>query len=673
MKENRHSTKVEERKETVVLRVNACQQMVLELAQSAFSFFIKMADTALAITSQSFCDGQMFVSSDRSSPSTREEYIAGRIERSGVAVSRCFATQWFCERIRRRTYPRPSCYASSPSSAAPIRLRLRLLSLSTSKYSAGRSVAGGASRVSFSLPTSSLSTRQRAQYESVDRALEELLRAMPDFTIGLEEEVASAALVAKAVEIWLRILMMEHKWTCVGDCTFVDSTFAGTEERSNVCALNLVRVQPEMGDDLVFLVSPEVVRFNRCKHGLELKSDYFICVQLRHGSHPNKWFPSAYILQDPVFSPALNSIRSLKALDALESFVKLIEAWNFFSLGQLKVKACAYWIYFVVIDFLCAPIVEHVEYTASKKPVQLLTTYLSTWILAIQEVSTLGTGTNIPSWIKATNHLACHILKKDTSYSEEFVKKYLICRDLKSSLDFHTPKPSICGTRELQHKYVQKNSTVICRSSLGTRKDYTGNIGNICSTTDSVPAAVMKVPPSASIDSAVTPEKPRQPTFGKRKMVKVQKGIISSSQMTHSFLAEEKHISAGSGVSKDPPQRSKQLGNKKEKTIVPGTKSLEKSGKEVAVEISQKKARNNEKISSALQYLSLYNLAEDSKTRPKQCTDQSAISEKVANCYIRGELQSLTVADLKCFLAFKRAKVGGKKEELVKRVASLLT
>ncbi|XP_042385306.1 uncharacterized protein LOC121976942 [Zingiber officinale] len=523
---------------------------------------------------------------------------------------------------------------------------------------------------------------QRAQYESVDRALEELLRAMPDFTIGLEEEVASAALVAKAVEIWLRILMMEHKWTCVGDCTFVDSTFAGTEERSNVCALNL-RVQPEMGDDLVFLVSPEVVRFNRCKvtdlvnskawerfvngvqvlledcdllractiipslyqayiigvckllpdnesfekltclwslkHGLELKSDYFICVQLRHGSHPNKWFPSAYILQDPVFSPALNSIRSLKALDALESFVKLIEAWNFFSLGQLKVK----------------------------------------------EVSTLGTGTNIPSWIKATNHLACHILKKDTSYSEEFVKKYLICRDLKSSLDFHTPKPSICGTRELQHKYVQKNSTVICRSSLGTRKDYTGNIGNICSTTDSVPAAVMKVPPSASIDSAVTPEKPRQPTFGKRKMVKVQKGIISSSQMTHSFLAEEKHISAGSGVSKDPPQRSKQLGNKKEKTIVPGTKSLEKSGKEVAVEISQKKARNNEKKKD--------NLAEDSKTRPKQCTDQSAISEKVANCYIRGELQSLTVADLKCFLAFKRAKVGGKKEELVKRVASLLT
>lgn len=56
----------------------------------------------------------------------------------------------------------------------------------------------------------------------------------------MEEEVASAALVAKAVEIWLRILMLEHKWTCVGNYTFVDSTFAGAEERSNVCALNLV-------------------------------------------------------------------------------------------------------------------------------------------------------------------------------------------------------------------------------------------------------------------------------------------------------------------------------------------------------------------------------------------------------------------------------------------------
>jgi len=38
----------------------------------------------------------------------------------------------------------------------------------------------------------------------------------------------------------------------------------------------------------------------------------------------------------------------------------------------------------------------------------------------------------------------------------------------------------------------------------------------------------------------------------------------------------------------------------------------------------------------------------------------------------RGSLQSLTIPDLKSFLTTKKAKVGGKKEELIQRITALL-
>ncbi|RRT84966.1 hypothetical protein B296_00011962 [Ensete ventricosum] len=43
-----------------------------------------------------------------------------------------------------------------------------------------------------------------------------------------------------------------------------------------------------------------------------------------------------------------------------------------------------------------------------------------------------------------------------------------------------------------------------------------------------------------------------------------------------------------------------------------------------------------------------------SKMRTKQCVDQSVITAKVMDCHMRGELQSLTMVDLKCFLTSKK-------------------
>jgi hypothetical protein len=52
--------------------------------------------------------------------------------------------------------------------------------------------------------------------------------------------VCSGALVAKAVECGLRCLMLERGWKFLGGSIFVDSTFAASEERTDLRALNVV-------------------------------------------------------------------------------------------------------------------------------------------------------------------------------------------------------------------------------------------------------------------------------------------------------------------------------------------------------------------------------------------------------------------------------------------------
>ncbi|KAH0455335.1 hypothetical protein IEQ34_015367 [Dendrobium chrysotoxum] len=55
-----------------------------------------------------------------------------------------------------------------------------------------------------------------------------------------EEVVRSAILIARVVECWLRSLMLEKSWGCIGDSTFVNSTFASDEEKKYFQALNVV-------------------------------------------------------------------------------------------------------------------------------------------------------------------------------------------------------------------------------------------------------------------------------------------------------------------------------------------------------------------------------------------------------------------------------------------------
>jgi len=108
--------------------------------------------------------------------------------------------------------------------------------------------------------------------------------------------------------------------------------------------------------------------------------------------------------------------------------------------------------------------------------------------------------------------------------------------------------------------------------------------------------------------------------------------------------------------------------------------------KEGETECSLKKARPEQKVNAALpdetgilvnSHCEVIPAVEikhnNAKKRTTVVIDPTALDEKVRDCHSKGNLKSLTVPELKSFLSANKTKVGGKKEELIQRITSLLS
>eukprot|EP01018_Ginkgo_biloba_P038874 Gb_38386 [translate_table: standard] len=109
----------------------------------------------------------------------------------------------------------------------------------------------------------------------------------------------------------------------------------------------------------------------------------------------------------------------------------------------------------------------------------------------------------------------------------------------------------------------------------------------------------------------------------------------------------------------------------------------------LVLEDSLKKARPHDKVDTALsaegsQTEILTNTScgtiTDAKIKPNNVKKRNAVAldlavvdEKVRDSHAKGNLKSLTLPELKSFLSANKAKVGGKKEELIQRIISLLS
>ncbi|KAI0498806.1 hypothetical protein KFK09_019701 [Dendrobium nobile] len=397
-----------------------------------------------------------------------------------------------------------------------------------------------------------------------------------------EEVVRSAILIASVVECWLRSLMLEKNWGCVGDSTFVNSTFASDEEKKYFQALNVItdliasQALQSLHDGNITLVEKDRL-FTACiilpslcnghilglsklppvgenfelleelwkfKHCQPLSSDYYVNVHFSYGGQAYKqWLPSAFVLRGSGLSPAPQTVRSSMAVNALNSFISTIGSSDFFGQGPLKVK----------------------------------------------DVSSLETPMMQPGW------KAVGTASNDNKINTSATDQCLISQNLHLTLDFRTRKPA--------HWFISANSML----------DHEKNL-------------------SAALTSDGMTETTTTCVF----QLSIPKPLNEVVQAT----------------AKLPPVSQSETYQRAEKNEALGKRSFDKENKI----IHSKEGKSDASM----------------KMKTKQPSDSSDVNSKVFDFHARGKLQSLTVSDLKCFLASKKMKVGGKKEELIGRVTAML-
>uniref|UniRef100_A0ACD5W289 Uncharacterized protein n=1 Tax=Avena sativa TaxID=4498 RepID=A0ACD5W289_AVESA len=383
-------------------------------------------------------------------------------------------------------------------------------------------------------PTDILLVYQRCQSRAAEEVASEIAAAFPfldaSVTVGEEEDVVcSGSLVARAVECGLRCLMLDRGWRFVGESIFVESAFSASEERADLCALN-VEVRSGLNNDYEFVVSPDAFRFSAlkisdvasssvietfqhikevsldgcslqtacailptlqeghvigfskllpsglsldnfmelCSHGLETNYSYHAAVKLTCGvSWEKQWLPSPFVLQGPGLQPAPKSVRTSKAMSSLRFFIELLTAWNFFGQNQLVIKE------------------------------QLLVN--STAIL--------------PTWDKAISKLSVQTARTDKDPC--LVLTTFTAKDQLLNLDFHTPKPAVfCSSSAKVHKIAECMDDNGDGNGNGTR-----SINHFC--------ASQPIVLTSSFKSQITLLKP---SFSRSKRVNENKTRCSSEQ-----------------------------------------------------------------------------------------------------------------------------------------------
>ncbi|PNT67253.1 hypothetical protein BRADI_3g23105v3 [Brachypodium distachyon] len=541
-------------------------------------------------------------------------------------------------------------------------------------------------------PTDALVIYQRCQSRAADEVVSKIAAAFPIASVGEEEEVVcSGSLVAKAIECGLRCLMLEHGWSFVGESIYVETMFAASEERTDLCALN-VEVRSGPNDHFDFIVSPDAFRFTahkisdiasssmmetfehskevsldgcnlqtacailptlkEChviafskslppghsldkfiefcsiKHGLETNYSYHAAVKLTHGdSWEKQWLPSSFILQGSALQPALKSVRALKAMSSLRSFIEFLKAWNFFGQHQLVIKE------------------------------QLI----------------LNCATTLPSWKKA---ITVHTARAD--YSEDFAHVAL----LKPSFS----RPKRADTNNTRHFSVESSDA----DSLNKLSD------------TSLPKSSLRCFTKAT---HANPVNSSSASNIKQVIQEVQEGHQGGDH-ARNFKASEylkrKHAeflgNSGEGGNvkdyiPDVLQETRSMPDIQEdflstKAIQPKSKSMGCKGKmtattklkrkpEVVTNEFNKKVVDHQKDEFSKKITRVKVKAKDeltsTRTKARLDVDKDELMAKVIDHHKRGELHLLTVAELKGFLSTKKAKVGGSKEVLIQRASELLS
>ncbi|XP_068658037.1 uncharacterized protein [Aristolochia californica] len=552
--------------------------------------------------------------------------------------------------------------------------------------------------------------RERSQAKSAEQALKELTETLTVRDVSIEEEVKSGSLNAKAIDCGLRSLFLEtSNWSCLGDCYIIHSSFAVIEEKNHLETLHVCHcshsihfdktVQTDVSDGFVILASPDVVQFCRfkildmlssttrqqfhdgeeviiddkwhmapclvlpslsegriigvskfcpagedfehvqrlwsCKHGLTLPNEYFINIQFMHGGLIHtQWFPSAFVLRGAGLTPVPQSIRASKAISALKLFVKIVKDWDFFDAGHLKIK----------------------------------------------EVSRLGTSSNVCEWTNASSKEYNHVMSNSKTHclSMPLGETIFSFEDLLSTPDFRTPKPAY-GT--ISFKGTPNN--ILIEDGNASSSKY--SLNDKCAQESVLRAKTARLG-SRFMDQVHSKQKTCSDTSADDAFTPV---VESSKKILHELkLFQKPSLTLSSITEIDDSVRTlrKDYAENANKEIlqvsgaegfesclnVPGKGAIHSSEQETTSSrksAKQKEKRNGGPVALGCREDTMEKLP---KKRAKQPFEHSEITAKVFDYYSKGQLGLLSVLELKSFLVGKKAKVGGRKDDLVQRITSLL-
>ncbi|PVH31831.1 hypothetical protein PAHAL_9G243500 [Panicum hallii] len=414
------------------------------------------------------------------------------------------------------------------------------------------------------------------------------------------------------------------------------------------------------------------------KHGLDTDYNYHVAVKLTDGaSLEMKWWPSSLVLQGPGLQPALKSIRVSKAMSALQSFVELLKAWSFFGHNKLIIK----------------------------------------------EQVLLNCSSTLPTWDKAASNLILHSSKNDNIENLDLGHTNIMSKGQSFILDFRTPKPAVlCSLRaKLLNTEVHKAA-----HSSGDN----ANLSGASPINDDFQSQL--VTPNSSYKSQATLLKP---SFSRSKPAEKRKLRHSSEHPDADNSNKSSHpdavanhanpVSSSSAIlDMQVIQVSENLGRnhaellkarshgggritrtqqdyletknldtrRKSKDYTPSIQEVTKAIPDIAKNVLTTKktipevvknefaikARDNQnddlnkKVSKSRAKAVDKDLLNSTRTKAKPDVASEELIAKVVDHHRRGELRLLTVADLKCFLSAKKAKVGGTKCVLIQRVTELL-
>uniref|UniRef100_A0ACD5TXW1 Uncharacterized protein n=1 Tax=Avena sativa TaxID=4498 RepID=A0ACD5TXW1_AVESA len=419
-------------------------------------------------------------------------------------------------------------------------------------------------------PTDVLLVYQRCQSRAAEEVASEIAAAFLDasVTVGEEEDVVcSGSLVAKAVECGLRCLMLDRGWRFLGESIFVESAFSASEERADLCALN-VEVRSGLNNDYEFVVSPDAFRFSALKISDVASSS--VMETLQH-SIKEVSLDGCSLQTACAILPTLQEGHVIGFSKLLPSGLSLD---NFMELCSVKHGLETNYSYHAAVKLTCGvswekqwlpspfvlqgpglqPSPKSVRAPKAMSSLRFFIELLTAWNffgqnqLVIKEQLLVNSTAILPTWDKAISKMSVQTARTDKDPC--LVCTTFMAKDQLPNLDFRTPKPAVfCSSSAQVHEIAQ------CMDDNGSDNG-TRSINHFC--------ASQPIVLTSSFKSQVTLLKP---SFSRSKRVNENKTRCSSEQsdagssnkLSETDLAKPSHRSSPKASHANPINSSRAI------------------------------------------------------------------------------------------------------------------